>query len=114
MWYQPYVDYALANKIIAEVPKDLNRPATRAEFASMLAAALPEKELEAIHEDVHFVDVDETHSAYDAIMLLARAGVMEGKGEGRFDPNAQVKRCEAAALVARGVRTEQWIQRDLS
>ena len=56
--YQPYVDYALANKIIAEVPKDLNRPATRAEFASMLAAALPEKELEAIHEDVHFVDVD--------------------------------------------------------
>ena len=110
MWYQPYVDYALANKIIAEVPKDLNRPATRAEFASMLAAALPERELTAIHEEVHFADIDEAHPAYAAIMLLSRAGVMEGKGEGRFDPNAQVKRCEAAAMLARCVRTEQRIQ----
>ena len=47
-------------------------------------------------------------------MLLARAGVMEGKGEGRFDPNAQVKRCEAAAMLARCVRTEQRIQPDLT
>lgn len=114
MWYQPYVDYALANKIIAEVPEDLNRPATRAEFASMLAAALPERELTAIHEEVRFADIDEAHPAYAAIMLLSRAGVMEGKGEGRFDPDAQVKRCEAAAMLARCVRTEQRIQPDLT
>lgn len=113
-WYQPYVDYAIANQIIAEVPEDLGRPATRAEFASMLAAALPEKELEAIHEDVHFVDVDETHSAYDAIMLLARAGVMEGKGNGVFDPDAQVKRCEAAAMLSRSVQPGQRVQPDLT
>lgn len=111
MWYQPYVDYALANQIIAEVPEDLNRPATRAEFASMLAAALPERELESIHEDIRFVDIDETHSAYDAVMLLARAGVMEGKGEGIFDPDAQVKRCEAAAMLVRSVRPSQRVQK---
>lgn len=114
MWYQPYVDYALANKIIAEVPKELNRPATRAEFASMLAAVLPEREMEVIHNDIHFVDIDEIHPAYDAVMLLAGAGVMEGKGEGRFDPDAQVKRCEAAAMLARCVRTEHRIQPDLT
>lgn len=113
-WYQPYVDYAIANKIIAEVPEDLGRPATRAEFASMLAAALPEKELEAIHGDIRFVDIDETHSAYDAIMLLARAGVMEGKGNGVFDPDAQVKRCEAAAMLSRSVQPGQRVQPDLT
>ena len=114
MWYQPYVDYALANKIIVEAPADLNRPATRAEFASLLAAALPEREFEAIHSDVQFADLDETHPAYHAIMLLARAGVMQGKGEGHFDADAQVKRCEAAAMLARCIRTEQRIQPDLT
>lgn len=114
MWYQPYIDYALASKIIAEVPKDLSRPATRAEFASMLAAALPEREMEALHEDIRFVDIDENYPAYHAVMTLVRAGVMQGKGEGRFDPDAQVKRCEAAAMLARCVRTEQRIQPDLT
>ncbi len=106
LWYQPYVDYALKNGIIAEPFEDWERPATRAEFASMLAAALPEKELEAIRTDVSFADV-ENHPACDAIMLLARAGVMQGKGEGCFDPDAPVKRSEAASMLARCVLPEQ-------
>ncbi len=103
VWYQPYVDYALTNKIITEVPSDLKRPATRAEFALLLASALPEQEFEVIHSDIRFADLDHPHPAYNAIMLLAKAGVMRGKGEGRFDADAQVKRCEAAAMLARCV-----------
>lgn len=109
-WYQPYVDYALAHGIIAEAFDDWERPATRAELASMLAAALPERELEAINETASFTDVSESHPAYSAMTALARAGIMQGKGEGRFDPTAPVKRCEVAAMLARCVRPAQRVQ----
>lgn len=107
MWYQPYIDYAVANKLIAEAPADLDRPATRAEFASLLVAALPEREFETIHSEIQFADLDETHPAYPTILLLSKAGVMQGRGGGRFDPDTKVKRCEAAAMLARCIRTEQ-------
>lgn len=105
-WYQPYVDYALAHGIITEVFDDWERPATRAELASMLAAALPERELEPVNDEAAFADLDESHPAYGAVMILVRAGVMQGKGEGRFDPDARVKRSEAAAMLSRCVRPE--------
>ena len=53
-----------------------------------------------------FADV-ENHPACDAIMPLARVGVMQGKGEGCFDPDAPVKRSEAASMLARCVLPEQ-------
>lgn len=109
LWYQPYVDYALKNGIITELPDNWERPATRAEFASMLASALPERELYAINANAFFTDVDEDHPSYTAIMTLSRAGIIQGKGAGRFDPDAQVKRSEAAAMLARCVRPEQRI-----
>ena len=108
-WYQPYVDYALANGMLAEVPADLDRPATRAEFAALLAGALPAQELEAIHDSLSFTDVTEAHPDYEAIITLARAGVMQGRGEGIFDPDSPVKRCEAAAMLSRCIRPEQRI-----
>ena len=103
-WYQPYADYAQAHGIIKEAPDNWGRPATRAEFASMLAAVLPERELDAININVSFTDVDEIHPSYAAIMTLSRAGVMQGKGKGHFDPDAPVKRGEAAAMLSRCVR----------
>ena len=40
-WYQTYVDYALQNGILSAARSDYTSPATRAVFASGLAAALP-------------------------------------------------------------------------
>lgn len=108
-WYQPYADYAQAHGIIKEAPDNWGRPATRAEFASMLATVLPERELDAINANALFTDVDEAHLSYAAIMTLSRAGIMQGKGGSRFDPDAPVKRSEAAAMLARCVRPEQRI-----
>lgn len=112
LWYRPYADYALEHDILKEAPDSYDRPATRAEFAAMLAAALPEKEFQAIHSGITFTDLDEGHPAYAAVMALARAGVMQGKGEGRFDPDAPVKRCEAAAMLSRCVLPDQRIRPD--
>ena len=62
----------------------------------------------------HLDDIIKVHTAYVSIMYFARHCFMEDKGEGLFDPDAQVKRCEAVAMLARCVRTEQRIQPDLT
>lgn len=111
-WYQPYVEYALAHGIITEEFADWERPATRAELASMLATALPDRELDAINDEADFYDLDESHPAYSAMMTLVRAGIMQGKGEGRFDPTSPVKRSETAAMLARCVRPAQRVRPD--
>ena len=59
-WYQPYVTYALENGIINTTYADYDQPATRAQFASIFANALPEDALTAINNiaDGAIADVD--------------------------------------------------------
>lgn len=100
-WYQPYVDYAAANGMINEVLTDYERPATRAELARWLDAALAGEGTQPVNPEIRFTDVTEAHRDYACIMDLARAGIMGGKGDGIFDPDASVLRCEAAAMLSR-------------
>lgn len=105
-WYQPYVDYALVCGMLNEVPTNLNRSATRAEFASLLAGALPEHELNTINQSIAFADMNEKHPAYNSIMALAKAGIIQGKGANRFVPDTPMLRCEAAAMLSRCIHPE--------
>ena len=103
-WYQPYVDYAIASGMMNAAPADCDRPATRAELARWLAAALAGEGTEPVNRSIRFTDVTEAHRDYAGIMALARAGIMGGKGDGVFDPDAPVLRCEAAATLSRAAR----------
>ena len=103
-WYQVYVEYALQNGILTEARSDYTRPAARAVFASVLAAALPEDALSAINTvaDGAIPDVAESESYADAVYLLYRAGVLTGSdASGTFRPDSTIKRSEAAAIVTR-------------
>ena len=100
-WYQPYVDYAIANGMMNEVLTDYERPATRAELARWLDSALAGEGTEPATQTVRFTDVTDAHPDYACIMDLVRAGIMGGKGDGIFDPDAPVLRCEAAAMLSR-------------
>lgn len=103
-WYQAYVDYALQNGILTAARSDYNSPATRAVFASVLAAALPEEALTEINTvaDGAIPDVSDSASYADAIYLLYRAGVLTGSDtSGTFRPDSTIKRSEAAAIVTR-------------
>ena len=100
-WYQPYVDYAIANGMMNTAPADYERPATRAELARWLDSALAGEGMEPATQTVRFTDVTEAHRDYACIMDLVRAGIMGGKGDGIFDPDAPVLRCEAAAMLSR-------------
>ena len=48
-WYQPYVDYARRNGILPRTFADYNAPASRREFAAVLAGALPRGALQPIN-----------------------------------------------------------------
>ena len=103
-WYRTYADYALQNGILTAERSDYTQPASRAVFASVLAAALPAEALGAINTiaDGAIPDVSSSASYADAVYLLYRAGVLTGSDStGRFMPSSTIKRSEVAAIVTR-------------
>lgn len=103
VWYQSYVDYAKQNGIPADFT-DYNATATRAEFAAILAAALPTEALEAINmvTDGIIPDVDMKDVDAQAIYMLYRAGILTGNDSvGTFTPNSSITRAAAAAIITR-------------
>jgi hypothetical protein len=103
-WYQTYVNYALENGIIGNEYADYSRVATRVEFATILANALPDEAYEAINiiddnmiPDVPISMVDSTY-----VYKLYRAGILTGNDTiGTFDPKSNIKRNAVATIVAR-------------
>lgn len=101
-WYDPYVEYARTNQII-NTHYNYSRPATREEFVSILAKALPSTEMGARMNGIVFADRSEITYAADVELLVA-AGVINGdvrNGQSYFRPMDTITRAEAAAVVAR-------------
>lgn len=109
-WYSVYEAYAKAAKIIPDNRyDDLNAPATRAEFAEIIAKALPADELDIINtvEDNIIPDIEENADYYDAVYSLYSAGIITGSdSKGTFNPDSNILRSEVAAIVTRLVNKE--------
>ncbi len=104
VWYQVYVDYAQNNGIMTHTYDDVTRPATRWEFAELLAHAFPADALPAIN-DISWgaiPDVDTSAPWAEEVYQLYRAGILTGvDSSGSFQPDASISRAEIAALVTR-------------
>lgn len=102
-WYQVYVDYALANGIISSGEySDYTATATRAQFASILAKALPADALTKINNVTSLPDVKTSDSFAEAVFALYNAGVLTGSDSiGTFNPQSFITRSEVATIVAR-------------
>lgn len=104
-WYQTYVDYATENGIIAEGDySDYTKAATRAQFACIMAKALPEETLSAINYvpfgQIPDVTISETYS--DAVYMLYNAGILTGNDSyGTFTPDSTITRSAVATIVTR-------------
>lgn len=99
-WYQVYVDYALANKIIPGTYSDYNAKITRLNFAKIISNALPGDALKEINNiaNGNIPDVPSETGVYK----LYRAGVLTGNDKyGTFNPNSTILRCEVATIVTR-------------
>ena len=103
-WYMPYVDYANRNGIRVGAFRNFNAPITRADFAAIMATALPDEALTPINRitDGAIPDVLERFSFGQAIYMLYRAGVLTGfDDDGTFFPGRTLTRAEAATIVNR-------------
>ncbi len=109
-WYAPYVFYARKNGIITDLYEDYTQPATRAQFAEILANALPDSALFEMNEieSNAIPDVANTLQSAESIYQLYRAGVLTGSDEkGTFFPAGTIRRSEAATIITRMARPEQ-------
>ena len=103
-WYAPYLEYAVEHDIVQGDFVNPDVPAARADFVSILGAALPDEALPVINkiDDGSIPDVSVNYSYAQAAYRLYRAGVLTGADStGSFFPWKNVSRAEASAIVSR-------------
>ena len=103
-WYDPYVEYALANDIITTEYHDYNTLALRSDVAVIFSKALPIGTFNQIRSvsDGAIPDVLMSAVYSSAVYQLYRAGVLSGNdAAGTFNPNTNIKRSEIAAICIR-------------
>jgi|GEM_PF-690535 len=103
-WYADAVAWASANGIVNGVGDKKFAPQTnisREEMATILHRYCQYKEIElkSIREDGAFADADIISSwAAEAVASMYAAEIINGKGEGIFDPSGNATRAEVATL----------------
>lgn len=101
-WYQPYVDYAVANGISSTYP-DYSAQISRAAFVMILSNAFPDEALAAKNTiaDNSIPDIPADANYYQAAYRFYRAGVLSGTDEaGTFAPFKQITRAEVAVILS--------------
>ena len=103
-WFDVYLRYTKSQGIITTDYPDYNAPATRAQFAKILAASINPLDFEEINwiDDGAIPDVPTDADYADAVYMLYRAGVLAGSDSaGNFNPNSTITRAETAAIITR-------------
>ncbi|WP_281885880.1 S-layer homology domain-containing protein [Paenibacillus sp. YYML68] len=85
----------------AEGQFDPSANVTRAEFAKMLANALG---IVGGHATETFSDVTDQDWHQPYVAAVQQRGIVNGRADGRFDPNAVITRAEMATMIARGLK----------
>ncbi|MGG5739987.1 MULTISPECIES: S-layer homology domain-containing protein [Bacillus cereus group] len=108
-WYEQDIRQLAAKKIMFGDGNGSywpNRLVTRAEFANLMSRSL---KLPAGNSK--FTDLNEAHSSLvDGINRAASAGIINGRGNNTFDPNATITRDEAVIMIDRALEYK-WIYR---
>ena len=101
-WYDMYVDYAAANKIITKTTfGNYTKNISRADLCTLFAAALPAEYFNAINDIKGIPDVDKKAKYAKDLLMLYNAGVVLGSDGGKFNPDSDIKRSEVAAIINR-------------
>lgn len=104
-WYQTYVDYAAENGILSSTEEydSYLSSATRAQFATIMADALPDSAYQEINmvEQGAIPDVDMSQKYSFSVYTLYRAGILTGGEHAAFRPDEPITRAEAAAVAGR-------------
>lgn len=106
-YYQPYVEWASQLGVVKGIGNGLfapDRSVTREEMAAIISnfaaaqtIALPEKNEAAVFTDAAGIST----WAVEAVQKVQRAGIIEGRADGSFDPKGATTRAEVSAVVVR-------------
>ncbi len=114
-WAIPEVSDAFSHGLVPyTLQKQYTSPISRADFCTLLMTMLQQRtgvnslaalaeHLQADTSTVSFTDI-EGLSAKEAILTAAALGVVNGRGNGIFDPSAGITRQEAAVMLMRAAR----------
>jgi len=103
-WYASYVASAYNNKMIYGTSENgfgVGTNITRQDMAVMCyRAAQNANIINKVRDGVQFADADNISSyAKDAVNVLYEAGVINGIGDGLFDPTGTATRAQAAVMI---------------
>lgn len=110
--YSPYLRYLQKEGVIgSELNASLDKTATRAQMAHVLANVLPDSALPAINDTVvtegyatgrYITDVNDYTPYQPDILKLYKVGIVQGTaGNGAFRPSAAITRSEVASMIVR-------------
>ena len=105
MWYAPYIYTASETGIVKGVGDNIfgvGKAVTRQDIAVLLNRAATYLNIELPkYKEVVFGDEKSISSyAYDSVIALAEAGIINGNGSGEFAPLKSATRAETARLIA--------------
>jgi len=110
-WYQVYVDYAVANKIMTAGQLTPTAQITREQFAYLMCGAIPESDLNAINTITEIPDEKAASTYGGFVYRLYNAGVLTGSDKyGTFKPTTAIQRGEVATIVTRMADKSQRIK----
>lgn len=106
-WYTDAVAWASGTGVVNGIGDGMFAPndaVTREQMAVMIVrfASLCGVELPAVTEPAEFTDAAQIQDwAADAVVKAQKAGIIQGRPEGNFDPQATATRAEVAAIMQR-------------
>lgn len=77
----------------------------KAGMSAILAAALLFPAAAQVHGGTTFTDIEGSY-AQDAILELAEKGILQGDGQGSFDPTGDIKRQDFAIILAKALKLD--------
>ena len=98
-WSLADIEYLAHYNIINGYPDGEYKPErnlTRAEFATLIRRFA---ELDDVETENIFPDVDETLWAYDDIIAIYKAGLIDGYEDGTFRPESEITRAEVMTII---------------
>lgn len=96
-WAHQGITSAIEHGLVPEnLQNNYTQPATRAEFTALAVALYEAATGRTIIGRARFVDTDDTN-----VEKMAYLGVVSGIGEGRFNPDGQITREQAAVMLSR-------------
>ncbi|HFU7090097.1 TPA: S-layer homology domain-containing protein [Bacillus cereus] len=102
-WYEPYIRELNKRGIMVGEGNGIfapNRAVTRGEFAQLISNSLKLPSGNATFKDLH----DAHPTLREGIKRTASAGIIQGRGNGIFDPNAPITREESAIITDKALQ----------